>query len=173
MPDFSIAAAILLDLEGGYASSDNANGAVNRGITADLLRRLGRPFDPVAVQSLTEEETLDIYYEVFWKPIRGDTLPGQEFANLMLATSVHTGVPRAVKILQRLLGVDQDGVLGPKTLAAAIEFGRTLPAVFASAVWQFYEHLAAVNPKMYLDDLPGWRGRLRRLVPDWGPAHVV
>lgn len=169
MANFTTAAAILLDLEGGFAPSDVGNGPVKYGITADFLRRIGRPFDVVSIRSLTEEDAIELYYEYFWKPIKGDQIRDQVMANLLLASVVHAGVPRAVRLLQEVAEVKADGVVGPKTLKAL----EAVPAeVYADRIWRFYESLAIANPRVYLGLLGGWRGRLEKLVPDWSQAEV-
>lgn len=166
MANFQTAAAILLDLEGGFAEQDVNNGAVNHGITADFLRRHGLPFDVVSIRNMTDDYALDLYYEYHWKPIKGDLIRSQVYANLLLATALHAGVVRAVKILQNAVEVKADGIVGPKTLAA---MNASTPDVYANAILAFYRRLAVNNPNLYAHLLGGWINRLRTLVPDWSP----
>src|SRR5690606_10887140 len=54
----------------------------------------------------------------------GDDLPsGVDYA--VFDFSVNSGVSRAAKYLQALVGVAQDGVIGPKTLAAVAAYDPT------------------------------------------------
>jgi lysozyme family protein len=58
-----------------------------------------------------------IYMERYWRPVRADELPaGVRYA--VFDAAVNSGPGQAVKWLQRAAGVADDGVLGPKTLAA-------------------------------------------------------
>jgi lysozyme family protein len=58
-----------------------------------------------------------IYRERYWDAIKGDSLPpGIDL--MVFDHGVNAGTGRAVKMLQRLLGVSEDGQVGPLTHAA-------------------------------------------------------
>jgi lysozyme family protein len=60
---------------------------------------------------------LGIYVTKYWAAVRGDDLPG----GVDYSTGdygVNSGVGRARKVLQRVVGVKDDGVLGAETIAA-------------------------------------------------------
>jgi lysozyme family protein len=70
------------------------------------------------VFQIADSEVAAIYKQEYWDKIRGDDLPdGVDFAVFDFA--VNSGVSRAAKYLQSMVGVTQDGVIGPKTIAAA------------------------------------------------------
>jgi lysozyme family protein len=70
------------------------------------------------VFQIADSEVAAIYRQEYWDKIRGDDLPdGLDFAVFDFA--VNSGVSRASKYLQSLVGVTQDGQIGPKTIAAA------------------------------------------------------
>jgi lysozyme family protein len=57
----------------------------------------------------------DIYKSKYWDAIHGDELP----AGLDLAVfdyGVNSGIHRAAAVLQRILGIPDDGIIGPLTL---------------------------------------------------------
>lgn len=69
------------------------------------------------VFTITQDEVAAIYKQNYWDKIRGDDLPdGVDFATFDYA--VNSGVSRAAKALQAVVGVPQDGIIGPKTIAA-------------------------------------------------------
>src|SRR5690606_3068438 len=71
-----------------------------------------------SVRMIRPEEVEAIYRERYWAKVRGDDLPaGVDYAVFDFA--VHSGVNRAARFLQRAVGTVEDGVIGPKTLAAA------------------------------------------------------
>jgi lysozyme family protein len=77
----------------------------------------GRRVSKAEVKALTKAKATDIYRENYWNKVSGDDLPaGVDYATLDFA--IHSGPARAVKMLQKVVGVDQDGVIGAKTLAA-------------------------------------------------------
>ena len=70
------------------------------------------------VFSIAQSEVAAIYRQEYWDKIRGDDLPeGLDMA--LFDFAVNSGVSRAAKYLQSLVGVAQDGVIGPKTILAA------------------------------------------------------
>jgi len=120
---FEACLAEVLRHEGGYADHpSDPGGATNMGITRKTLARW-RGVSPWAalpkaeVRTLTRAEAAKIYRAEYWERCRADELP----AGLDLALfdfAVNSGPDRAVKTLQRLLGVAADGLPGPVTLGA-------------------------------------------------------
>ncbi|MBB3215234.1 lysozyme family protein [Ochrobactrum sp. RC6B] len=106
--------------EGGYANNPaDPGGATNMGITiATLSAWEGHRVSPEDVQNLTAATATKIYQAQFWNKIDGDNLPsGIDYAVFDFA--VNSGPGRAAKMLQGILGVPEDGVIGAKTVAAA------------------------------------------------------
>jgi lysozyme family protein len=72
----------------------------------------------VDVFTISQNEVAAIYRQEYWDKIRGDDLPsGVDFAVFDFA--VNSGVSKAAKTLQSVVGVTQDGVIGPATIQAA------------------------------------------------------
>jgi lysozyme family protein len=117
---FDGALALVLEAEGGFVNDPrDPGGATKFGITrATLAAARGRPVSVAAVRALTRAEAGVIYRRLYWNAIRADDLP----AGLDLACfdyAVNSGSGRSVRALQRVLGVATDGIVGPKTVAAA------------------------------------------------------
>lgn len=105
--------------EGGYVDHPkDPGGATNMGITlATLSAWEGGKVSKAEVKALTKSKATDIYRENYWNKVAGDDLPaGVDYAVFDFA--INSGPARAVKMLQKVVGVDQDGVIGAKTLAA-------------------------------------------------------
>ena len=105
--------------EGGYVDHpDDPGGATNLGIThATLAAWRGKPVTKQDVRNLTVAEAAAIYRARYWDAVRGDELPaGVDLAVFDFA--VNSGPGRAIRTLQTVLGVPQDGALGPVTMAA-------------------------------------------------------
>jgi len=58
------------------------------------------------------------YKQNFWDVNKLDQINDQQIANTVYDFGVNSGTPRAAKFLQQALGLEQDGKIGPKTLAA-------------------------------------------------------
>jgi lysozyme family protein len=111
--------AEVIKYEGGYVNHPKDPGGPTKfGITqATLSQWFGRAATIAEVRALTKEAVKPIYKRRFWDVIRGDELPGGvDFATFDFA--VNSGVSRAARYLQSVVGVKQDGQIGPATIAA-------------------------------------------------------
>ena len=119
--------------EGGYSNrKSDAGGPTKFGIThKTLAAHLGKPSvsaERVQAMSLAEAET--IYRKSYWTQSGGDVLPkGLDYAAFDFG--VNSGPHRAVKVLQKVLGVAGDGWLGEKALAAIAEYENGLERLIA------------------------------------------
>lgn len=108
----------VLEHEGGYTGPTgllgDPGGETNFGISK-------RSYPNVDVKNLTRDGAADIYHRDYWNPICGDELHGK-VALVLMDYAVNSGTGRAVKALQGILGVRQDGRVGPKTLDAVVEY---------------------------------------------------
>ena len=69
------------------------------------------------LRNISKEEWLDIYKTMYWDKIKGDAFQSQSVANIMVDWFWMSGII-AIKRLQLIVGTKQDGIVGPKTLAA-------------------------------------------------------
>lgn len=114
------ALARLLAHEGGYTNHPaDPGGPTNFGITIYDYRKYVRPHATAAdVKGMKVEEAKRIYRAKYWDAQACDELPaGVDYA--VFDYGVNSGIGRSKKVLQRVLGVKADGVLGPLTLRAA------------------------------------------------------
>jgi lysozyme family protein len=117
---FEKAIEIVLQHEGGFVHHPrDPGGATKFGITRETLSRArGRPVSIEDVRELTRAEAVAIYRWLYWDVVLADELPpGLDLAVFDLA--VNSGPGRAVRMLQNVLGVTVDGIVGPETLKAA------------------------------------------------------
>jgi uncharacterized protein (TIGR02594 family) len=124
---FEVALEAILPLEGGYTNHPrDPGGPTNKGITlAEYATFLGerRTKDSEAgliakLKAIPDEHVRAIYRRSYWEPAQCPEVP-LPIAVFLMDTAVLHGVPKARRYLQEALGVEVDGVLGPKTLAAA------------------------------------------------------
>lgn len=133
----------ILAREGGFVNDpSDPGGATNHGVTIHTMRRLGIDLDGDGrvteqdVRRLTRARARDIFVEHYFRRPRIATLPVPLQASVF-DMYVNAGA-NAVRILQRLLGafgqaVAADGVIGPKTQAAAEAAARAAPGHLADA----------------------------------------
>ena len=78
--------------------------------------RTRRGLPTQTVRKIMPQE-LESIYRTYWSAVQGD-LYGPMTAELMFDHAVNAGPVAAIRALQRTLGLDDDGVIGPKTRAA-------------------------------------------------------
>lgn len=117
--NFQRALALVLKHEGGFSNHKaDPGGATNKGITLETFRRYVKPGGTVAdLKAITDAQVAQVYKAHYWNAVKGDELPsGVDYAVFDFA--VNSGPNRAIKYLQRILLVPQDGIIGPQTLPA-------------------------------------------------------
>lgn len=125
--NFPIALPWTLAHEGGWSNHpDDPGGATMRGITQrtfnGFLARKGLPSR--SVRSITPDEIMEIYKFQYWDALRCDDLPpGLDYA--VFDFGVNSGVARAAKFLQRVVGARQDSIVGEETISKSLQADPT------------------------------------------------
>ena len=110
--DFGEAIEFVLEQEGGYTlDPHDPGGETNFGNSK-------KSYPSLDIKNHSRSDAVEIYRRDFWKPCRCDDLP-KHFAFIVFDTAVNQGPRVSIRILQIALGVSVDGIIGPKTLAAA------------------------------------------------------
>jgi lysozyme family protein len=137
---------IIARVEGGYVNDpQDPGGETNYGISK-------RSYPNVDIAGLTEGEAIDIYYRDFWVPT-GCAALANGLDLWVFDCAINSGPATAVKMLQGVCGVAQDGALGPMTAAAAN--GMTEPEKYLLARLRYYQSLPE-----WAHDEGGWTKRL-------------
>jgi len=96
------------------------------------------------IKNLTLDDAKTIYRIDYWGPAGCDAVPDAIKADLF-DTAVNSGIRTAIKLVQRAVGEIEDGILGPRTLAAL----QSMPA--PRLVARFNAHRL-----LMLTDIPSW-----------------
>lgn len=158
--DFETAVGKVFISEGGFISHPNdRGGATNYGITQRVYREWKS--DPVAnVKDLTKGEASQIYFEHYWEPSKTGQLP-ESLRYIHFDAAVNHGVARANKLLQAAAGVEQDGVIGNKTLDAVNSMdARLLKCRYVTARYKFYGSIIQ-RDRSQLVFMAGWMSRMK------------
>lgn len=109
----------LLAHEGGYADHpSDPGGPTNFGITIHDYRKYVKPDASASdVRAMQVSAAKAIYRDKYWHALRCDDLPvGLDYA--VFDYGVNSGVSRAAKVLQRLLGLPDTGRMSDAAIAA-------------------------------------------------------
>lgn len=106
----------VLSYEGGLVDNPaDPGGLTNFGISS-------RSYPSVDIRNLTRDGAAEIYKRDYWDAVHGDELPGP-LAIAVFDSAVNQGAGTARRLLQISLGVDADGIIGPRTVKAAHDGG--------------------------------------------------
>ena len=108
----------ILHHEGGYVNHPkDPGGRTNLGVTQRVYEEwIGHKVDERIMRGLTVKHVEKLYKVKYWDAVRGDDLPrGVDLCVFDFA--VNAGPNRAVRYLQRMVGANEDGVIGPVTLS--------------------------------------------------------
>ena len=139
MQTFPDCIAHVLAAEGGLVNDPQDPGGVTKfGISQ-------RSYPALDIRALSLDDAKAIYQRDYWDKLQGEALPaGLDL--LLLDHAVNAGPARAIRLLQHLVGVPEDGLMGPVTLAGvAIADPQDLIARYSELRLDFYR------------DLPTWR----------------
>jgi len=101
--------------EGGYVNHpDDPGGETKWGISK-------RAYPNVSIKDLTREQARDLYLADYWSPLHLEGLPDEIQFNVFDA-AVNHGRGNAVRLLQRAIGVADDGHMGKITLGVLDTF---------------------------------------------------
>lgn len=110
------------------------------------------------VENLSFEDAIHRCYSEIW-PRGLDEIQSQTVANAVFDVEFNNGRTNGVRMLQRALGVHDDGILGPQTIAAA-NADPNIKAKLQSTIEDHYRAIAAANPAeaKYLEN---WLARVK------------
>ena len=177
MASFLPAYQLVFDAEGGYQrfaedrGNYNSRGdlvGTNWGISAPVYEEwIGRPPTTADMQSMSHQEAKQILKARFWDVIQGDSIANQSVANILFDGRVNHG-RSGVKILQRVLKVKVDGVVGNQTLSAVNRANpNRLFNAYKEARRRYYHAIVNNKPSQGIF-LKGWLNRLNQF--QWAAA---
>lgn len=160
----------VLQWEGGFVHHPNdPGGATNMGITLGTYRAYAEDhgLDQPSVDDLRiidEYVVSHVYQSRYWNAVQGDDLPsGVDL--IVFDAAVLSGPRQAAKTLQRCVGVDDDGVIGPVTLKAVYDFPSkaSLVRAYGHQREAFFKGIVSRRAKSRVF-LKGWLNRLKDVV---------
>ncbi|MGC8476585.1 MAG: glycoside hydrolase family 108 protein [Acetobacteraceae bacterium] len=147
---------VVLGTEKGYQNDPDdpgnwTGGAVNQGrLRGTNFGISAASYPTLDIAQLTEADARAIYRRDYWDHVQGDALPAP-LALLVFDAAVNNGTGQAARWLQRAVGVEADGQIGPETLAAVQRQG-TIP----DGGWHLCAGFMALRMQ-FMAGLPTWR----------------
>lgn len=165
MADIKKLSPLILKWEGGFVNDPlDSGGATNKGVTIATWRKVGYDKDgdgdiDVDDMKLITKEDFEHVLRLYWDRWQADKILNQSIANILVDWVWGSG-KWGIKIPQRIMGLKDDGVVGPKTLAAIN--GADPKSLFEKiyvARLKFLDDLVARKPSQKRF-IKGWKNRL-------------
>lgn len=161
--NFAKALSLVLKHEGGWSDHpSDPGGATMRGVTLATFRRYVKPnATKDDLRKITDQQIATVYRRQYWDAVAGAELPdGIDYAVFDFA--VNSGPARAAQYLQKVVGVAQDGKIGPATLKAT---KAVLPANVIHRLCDerlaFLKRITSKGKRLWDTFGKGWSNRVR------------
>ena len=125
MAKFEDFAGKLLRLEGGYVNHPlDRGGPTKYGVILSVWKEYGHDkdgdgdIDADDIKKLSEDDAHYIAKKIFWDFFQADSIINQSVAEFIVDWGYNSGRKTVAKIVQRLVEVSVDGIVGPISLAA-------------------------------------------------------
>jgi lysozyme family protein len=141
--NFNKCLELVLKSEGGYVNHpSDPGGRTNLGVTQAVWEEwVGHPVSENDMKALTADKVAPMYEMKYWRTSYCEKLP-QGLNLLVFSMAVNSGSGRAVKLLQRTLGLVEDGAIGPITMTKIQECSPVdLVEKYSATRKAFYEGL--------------------------------
>ena len=103
------------------------------------------------------------YKTNYWDALNLDSVDSQIKKNELFCFAVNVGVKSAVRVLQNMLGLQCDGIMGQETLKALNNYNeQAFDVDFDRAEIAYYRNLIRKNPRLGVYER-GWENRARRV----------
>src|SRR5690606_19150221 len=150
----------ILKWEGGYVNDPlDKGGCTNMGVTIGSYRHYIDSKGTCADLKKLTKDQFTLVFSKFWNRWKADQIMDQQVANILVDWVFNSGT-YGIRIPQRILGIKQDGIVGPITLAAV---NAQNPKDFHAKIWaareKFYHDIVRNNPRQKRF-LKGWLNRL-------------
>jgi len=166
MANVNLLAPKILKLEGGFTNDKlDKGGATNKGVTLATWRQCGYDkdgdgdIDTDDIRLLTTQDATIVLKRFYWDRWKADQINNQSIADILVDWVWGSG-KWGIIIPQRLMGLVDDGIVGPKTIYALNTANQaSLFQDISEARETFYNGLVIETPSQ-VKYIKGWLNRL-------------
>jgi lysozyme family protein len=161
----------VIETEGGFANhKKDRGGATKFGVTkktyeAYMSKQTGEPYKATVkeMRQMKVETAKDVYKTMFWNEIDGDKIKNYDVAHTLLDQAIHSGPTTAIKRIQKVLGIEEDGHMGEATVNAINAADESeLLDLFLDETEKNYRKIVKNNPSQKVF-AKGWKKRAKAL----------
>ncbi len=156
----------VLGVEAGYQAQRADKGnylngkliGTNRGITPKAYKKYyGKTPSVQDMKRLSEYQALEIYKSDYVNKPKFDLIEDPNLQTNVVDHGINAGTSKAIRTLQKVVGVSQDGHMGPATVKAINNYEGDLNADFSNARREYYSKIKGKKGAKYQK---GWQNRV-------------
>ena len=152
---------VVLKSEGGYVNNPSDPGGETKYGISKLF------FPDEDIKNLTKARAIGLYFKYYWTPMRLEGINSEPLVLQVFDFGVNAGKVRSIRLIQSIVGVEEDGYCGPITKAHINSFKPivkdsgtyTALDMFKEGRKHYYIDLANRKPEMKIF-LKGWLNRI-------------
>lgn len=165
MANYMLLAPFIMEHEGGFVNNPNDKGGpTNKGVTLRTFRDYaGNNVNVQDLKDMSDYQWYAIFKRFYWDLCKADKINSQAVANAIVDWAYNSGPRTAIATVQRILGIDNDGIVGPMTIEAInnMRSGKLFDAIqFERAA--FVQKIVKNNPSQSIF-LKGWLRRINEI----------
>jgi len=144
---------VVLKNEGGYNNDPlDPGGETNYGITK-------ANYPDINIKNLTRDQAINIYWLDYWDKMNLQGIDNELLLLQIFDMGVNAGIRTAIKIIQRLVGANPDGICGPLTKNLINGSNQNLLELYKTERKKYYSALVRRDVKLNRF-LQGWFNRV-------------
>lgn len=113
------------------------------------------------VKLLTRQDFDRVFKKNYWDACKADQIADQSVANILVDTAYNSGVQKAVRFMQEIVGTKADGIMGIKTLACINNYRHGQRTLFERYKENRKAYLRSIAKGPQAANLNGWLRRVR------------
>jgi lysozyme family protein len=144
---------IILENEGGYVNHPSDPGGETRfGIAKKF-------YPDLDIKNLTRNQAIEIYFRDYWSKMNLHNIYDENLVLQVFDMGVNAGIRTAIKIVQRIVEAEPDGIIGEETTTLINDYQDDLLELYKQERKKYYFDLARRKPALRVF-LKGWINRI-------------
>ena len=170
MNNYREAIELVIKHEGGYVKDPlDRGGETYKGISRRFFPKW-EGWEIVDIDHFDDrldDLVVEFYKEYFWDPLKLSNVEDDFVASMLMNVGVNQGKKSVAKKIQRILGVTQDGIIGPVTIGKLNEANRdAFVYQFIIETVDLYTHIINKD-RSQKKFITGWLNRAMSLYSDY------
>lgn len=144
---------VVIKNEGGYVNHPHdPGGETNMGIAKKF-------YPDLDIKNLTKNQAIEIYHRDYWNKMNLLGIYDENLVLHLFDMGVNAGIKTAIKMVQRIVEAQVDGIIGPETIFLINNYSEDLTDIYKQERKKYYFDIVRRRPDLQVF-LAGWLNRI-------------